>query len=98
MKDNEVQNIWETYLRLEETSDEPSDAGLEIKPTGISKARGKHPIQLLLDYGYRIVPNKPGAVIAADGQAFMSPELYDAIIDYLKQAKQGQTRIRIKNR
>ena len=73
-----------TYTRVSE--------GLKIEPTGISKARGKHPIQLLLDYGYRVVPEKPGAVITADGQAFMSPELYDAILDYLKQTKQGQTK------
>jgi len=61
----------------------------EPEPLGLAKAQKKHPIQLLLDYGYTVGPYKPGVVVDPNGKAYDLPPLYDAIMDYLKKKRRG---------
>jgi hypothetical protein len=73
------------YSKLCEVLDDTGD--WEPEPLGVAKIQKKHPIQLLLDYGYSILPGKYGVIVDPSGKAYELPPLYDAILDYLKKKR-----------
>ena len=55
----------------------------DLESLAIAKKQGIHPIQMLIDYGYKIGPNQ--TVIDPDGNIYQDvPELYDLIQQHLE--------------
>ena len=54
----------------------------DLDSLDLTKKIGKHPIQMLLDYGYDVTG--PGIIMDPDGNKHDIPDLYDLIVQYKK--------------
>ena len=74
-------------MKFNDTYTQINEDHHDIKGLSNFNKRGIHPIQALLDYGYQIVPGKHGIITDPDGIAHDMPDLYDMIINYLKEKR-----------
>ena len=87
VKEND--HIWQQYRKAEVLREEDELKNLPSIGDSI------HPMQALLDAGYKAIPEKPGVIIAADGNAYESQGLYDEILQWLN-TPEGREYIRQK--